>query len=117
MQLKDPSPNGVQAFENQLCKVDPNAADGTDVNIKPDPNKPDGVEGPTPSPSPVGACLFPALDKPTGPDGSMHVTQKVAAHNMEDLQSVLSLLSSTGSTAAGTAPPTSAPTATPASSP
>jgi hypothetical protein len=101
----------VDQFENQLIKVDPNDADGTDVNIKPERDNPAEVQGPS------ADNKFPPANKPTGPDGSMHVTQKVAAHNMDDLQSVLSLLSSTGSTAAGKATSTSAPTVTPSPSP
>ena len=101
----------VEAFENQLCKIDANGANGTDVNIKPDANKPDEVEGPTSS-----GCTFPPAPKLIGPDGSMHNTQKVYTRSADDMTSVLQMLGSnstaTATGSAGTAAPTE-PTPTP----
>jgi hypothetical protein len=109
----------VEAFENQLCKVDPNGVNGTDVNIKADQNNPDEVEGP--APSPVGTCTFTPTPKPIGPAGSMHSTQKVYTRSADDMTSVLQLLgsNSTATTrgSAGTAAGTEPTTPTPAPSP
>lgn len=110
VQLKDP--NGVEAFENQLQKIDPNGANGTDVNIKPYADKPEEVEGP------LAGGAFKPPNSPIGPEGSVHNTQRISATNMADLQSVLDLLAST-STTAGTAAPiaTATPAATSSPSP
>jgi len=105
----------VEAFENQLRKVDPNGANGTLVNIKPDANKPDEVEGP------LADNSFKPPNKPIGPDGSMHNTQRVSAPSTDDVKSVLDMLGSNSTAAAmrsaGTSARTEPTTPTPAPSP
>lgn len=105
----------VDAFEDQLRKVDPNGANGTLVDIKPNADKPDEVEGP------LADNSFRPPNKPIGPDGSMHNTQRVYAATTDDVKSVLDMLGSSSKAAAtgsvGTAAPAEPTTPTPAPSP
>ena len=94
----------VEAFENQLQKVDPDGANGTSVNIKPSADSPDEVQGP------LAGGAFKPPNSPIGPERSVHNTQKVAVATIEELQEVLAQL---GSGSAQTPPAVSPPTPTP----
>lgn len=100
----------IEKFESILSSIDPkgsisNGGNGTEVNIRfLDPaGKPAEVAGP---PSP-----FKAVNPPIGPNGSMHVTQKVAYGALTDLKAVLGCLGDSKSTA--TEPQTPTPTPMP----
>lgn len=94
----------VDQFKNQLIKVDSEGKNGTNVNIKPEVDSKAEIEGP------LENNEFKAPNRLEGPERSVHNTQRIAAANMEDLQSVLALL---GSSSAQTPPAVSAPTPTP----
>ena len=99
VQLKKGDYQSVQTFENLLISIDPTGQNGTQVNIlyQDQFGKWETVNGP-----PFGN------PQPAQP-GSMHVTERIAFSNLEQLNDVLNSLAPDTSTGANTPTPTPTP--------